>query len=345
MHPEPETSENAEIVDSDNAMSEFKNERDATTTTAGTQRSTFQSTGSSSPSLCSSIPTNKHLGPPPLSFDPWTKKTSIIVCTLGLLFFDLVLPCIIYYTISACTDLGIEINLGISCASLGLGELMELPLRGYRLYKDPSKYAPLGQNSKWGFDFLFWWYLIATVIGIVPYVISTCLEEPVLWLFLMTPGLLVGFVVLTAAVSAVPFRLPFRVSSDDRGERCKPFVYYVMEDFIAVDAGQMRIYREELRARWNASPVFRRLLWDVNMWWTLGGSTFIGGLAGMTWGLEFNLAYGLSFGMLFAWIGVWALGSIWMVRRDLRREREWFNRNTAYAVGPEGALGKELDIV
>jgi hypothetical protein len=285
---------------------------------------------------------NLGLRPPPLSFSPWTKKSAIIICTLGLLLFDLVLPCIMYYTLKSITSLNIEVNLGISCASLGLGETMELPLRGYRLVKGRSIYAPLGQEAKWGFDFLFWWYLIATVIGIVLYVISTSLDEPVLWLFLMTPGFLAGFAVLTAGVSAIPFRLPCRVSSDQKGERCKPFVYYVIEDFVAVDAGQMRGYREELQARWNASPIFRRLLWDLNMWWMVGGAVFTSALAGITWGLSFEIAYGLSFGVLFLWIGIWALGTWWWVRRELWREREWFARTT---VGIETDMDKELDIV
>ncbi|CZR56319.1 uncharacterized protein PAC_06207 [Phialocephala subalpina] len=266
------------------------------------------------------------LGPPPLSFSPWDKKISIIICTLGLLFFDLVLPCILYYAISYNTDLNMEVVLGISCASLGLGELMELPLRGYRLVKHRSEYAPLGQTAKWGFDFLFWWYAVATVIGIVPYVISTSFDSPILWLFLMTPGFLVGFAIATTVVSMIPFSLPCRVSSDAKGQTCKPFVYYVIEDFVAVDAGQKRGYREELRARWNASPIFRRLIWDINLWWTIGGVVFIGALAGMTWGLDFDTAYGLSFGLLFVWIGLWALGSRLWVIRALPKEREWFAR-------------------
>ncbi|PSS13309.1 hypothetical protein M430DRAFT_76658, partial [Amorphotheca resinae ATCC 22711] len=260
--------------------------------------------------------------PPPLSFDPWTKRNSIIICCLGLLFFDLILPCIIYYSLTYCTNLDEEQVLGISCASLGLGEMMELPLRGYRLAKQHDVYAPLGQHSRWAFDFLFWWYAMATIIGIVPYVLSTSLDEPIEWLFLMTPGFIAGFAVATTAVSALPFPLPFRVSSDARGEKCKPFVYYVIEDFVAVDASQKRSYREELRARYNASPIFRRMIWDVNMWWTVGGLVFIGALAGMTWGLAFPIAYGLSFGLLFVWMGIWALATWLWVRRGLRRERE-----------------------
>jgi hypothetical protein len=300
------------------------------------------STQTSRSSLKSSFPSqHPPREPPPLSFSPWSKKNSILLCTLGLLFFDLILPCLLHYTLASYTSLSLAINLGLSCASLGLGELLELPLRGYRLFKYPSEYAPLGQDSKWGADFLLWWYLTATVIGIVPYVISTSLDEPILWLFLFTPGFLVGFAVLTAAASLFPFKLPFRVSSDAKGESCKPFTYYVIEDFVAVDAGQGKGYREELKERWNTSPVFRRMIWDVNLWWTIGGVIFIAALAGVTWGCDFDTAYGLSFGVLFIWIGVWALVTWLWVNRNLRVEREWFARR---AVPIEGSVEKEQDI-
>ncbi|PMD13135.1 hypothetical protein NA56DRAFT_651951 [Hyaloscypha hepaticicola] len=274
-------------------------------------------------------------GPPPLSFNPWTKKSSIIICTTGLLFFDLILPCLVYYTLTAYTTLSIEINLGISCASLGLGELLELPLRGYRLYKFPQIYAPLNQTSKWGFDFLFWWYLLATIIGIVPYVISTSLDTPILWLFLFTPGFLALFASATAAISLYPFTLPLRVSSSAKGEKCKPFTYYILEDFISVDASQTRQYRSELLLRWDSSPIFRRLIWEVNFWWAVGGVVFTGALAGITWGCDFGVAYGLSFGVLFVWIGVWAAATWGWVRWRLGVEMEWF-RCRAREIAIEG---------
>ena len=284
----------------------------------------------------------KSLSPPPLSFNPWSKKWSIIFCTAGLLLFDLVLPCIIYYILSDLTSLNDFTVLGLACASLGLGELLELPWRGYRLVKYRDEYAPLGQDKKWGFDFLFWWYLIATIIGIVPYVFSTSIgDEPIYWLFLFTPGFLVGFAVFTTSLSAIAFRLPCRVSSDAKGERCKPFVYYVVEDFVAVDAGQKRGYRLEFKKRYDESPVFRRMIWDVNMWWTIGGVIFIGALAGMTWGLAFAVAYGLSFGLLWVWIGLWALGTLGLVQRALKMERKWFEKRAA----TEARENKELDIV
>lgn len=179
------------------------------------------------------------------------------------------------------------------------------------------------------------------MIGIVPYVLSTSLDEPILWLFLFTPGFLAVFASGTAAVSLVPFRLPVRVSSDARGEGCKPFAYYVIEDFVAVDAGQMRPYREELMERWNASPVFRTLIWEVNLWWTVGGIVFTAALAGITWGCDFNVAYGLSFGVLFIWIGVWAAGTWCWVKMRLQIEREWFERRLSV----DGNIEKERDMV
>jgi hypothetical protein len=281
-------------------------------------------------SLSSTKYAKSHL-PPPLSFDPWTKKASIAIAILGLLFFDLILPCLIYYLLETLTDLDEADVLGIACASLGLGELLELPLRGYHLVRNRESYAPLGQTAKWGFDFFFWWYAIATIVGIVPYVMATDLDYAIEWLFLMSPGLIVGFAVLTAGVSAVPFRLPVRVSSDAKGEKCKPFVYYVIEDFVAVDAHQKRAFREELRVRYEASKGFRIMIWEVNMWWVSGGVLFIGVLAGITWGMSFPVAYGVSLGWLFVWMGVWSWVTFWWVKRALRMEREWFLQSAASA--------------
>jgi hypothetical protein len=118
-------------------------------------------------------------------------------------------------------------------------------------------------------------------------------------------------------------------------------VYYVVEDFVAVDAGQKRGYRLEFKKRYDESPVFRRMIWDVNIWWTIGGIIFIGALAGMTWGLDFAVAYGLSFGLLWVWIGLWALGTLGLVQRALKMERKWFEKRAA----TEARENKELDIV
>jgi hypothetical protein len=294
------------------------------------------------PSETSPAPKPNPHTPPPLSFDPWTKRTSIVLCILGLIFFDLILPCLVYYLLDTLTDLDETDVLGIACASLGIGELLELPLRGYRLVRYRNEYAPLGQTAKWAFDFFFWWYAMATVVGIVPYIMATDLDYAIEWLFLMSPGLIVGFAVATTLVSAMPFKLPVRVSSDAKGTRCKPFVYYVIEDFVAVDAHQKRPYREELRARYEASRIFRAMIWEVNMWWTVGGVLFIGGLAAITWAVAFPIAYGVSLGLLFVWIIIWSVVTLWWVKRALRMERAWFLQATS---NPEFTVDRQSMMV
>jgi hypothetical protein len=58
------------------------------------------------------------------------------------------------------------------------------------------------------------------------------------------------------AISKVLFKLLFRVSLNEKGMRYKLFIYYITEDFIAIDIGQIRGYREELRKRWVVSLRF-----------------------------------------------------------------------------------------
>ncbi|OCK75858.1 hypothetical protein K432DRAFT_385893 [Lepidopterella palustris CBS 459.81] len=291
-----------------------------------------------SPATLERTPDRKE--PPPLSFSPWTKTCSIINCTLALLFFDVLLPCLLYYVLQYVTNLNELDVLGIACLSLGLGELMELPVRGYRLVKHRQRYGPLGSEGKWEFDSLFWYYSAATIVAIIPYVLATDQDNPIYWLFLYTPGILTGFCALPLIITIIPFPLPFRISSDAKGVRCKPAVYYVVEDFIAVDAGQGRSFREEWRARYDASPIFRKLIWEMNLWWILGCGVFMGALAGVTWGVEFAIAYGVSLALIFIWIGVWALLSWGWVRWRLRLEREWFLERASkkYRTGNGGVV-------
>lgn len=48
-------------------------------------------------------------------------------------------------------------------------------------------------------------------------------------------------------------------------------LYVLIEDVIAVDGGGGQIYRYALRTRYLSSPYFRRMLFEMNMFWA-GGS-------------------------------------------------------------------------
>ncbi len=76
-----------------------------------------------------------------------------------------------------------------------------------------------------------------------------------------------GELAVFAAWASFGFRTPFRISSLPRGVVMRPGIYTIIEDIIAVDTGSGRLYREALDARYEASPLFRRMLYQLNLFW------------------------------------------------------------------------------
>lgn len=297
-------------------------------------------TGGPDPS-CATAPQNiaPQNGLPALPFDLWSRRWRIVLGVGLLFFFDVAVPLILYYVLQYRTGLDDQDVLGYACLSVGIGELLELPIRAWRLWRRPKTYNGIGCDNRWAFDFLFWWYMIATVIGIVPYAVATSLPsgKPLYKVFLMVPGMVVGFASLVCLASLLPrgrhtrigahdygFRSPVRLSSDPRGTAMKPFVFYVIEDFMAVDCRQGRPWRAACHARYAASEPFRKLMWDLTMFWGVGGCVFTGVLAAFTWATPFSFAYGASFVWLFLWMMLWVGLSLPLVAHSLRAERLWF---------------------
>ena len=65
-------------------------------------------------------------------------------------------------------------------------------------------------------------------------------------------------------------RAPFQLSSTPRGAEMVPGVFIIVEDFVAVDGGGGREYRQALVNRFGASGRFRRLMWQMNWFWGVG---------------------------------------------------------------------------
>lgn len=122
-----------------------------------------------------------------------------------IIFFDLVVPCIIYYTwfninrsqwagsCRAYTDRGQscplakpEFNkdiLGYSIISFGFGELYILIARVCRLLWHRDECAPLLSRSRWELDATSWVYAVAMLCALIPFVIGSTMVIPKLYLY------------------------------------------------------------------------------------------------------------------------------------------------------------------
>lgn len=273
--------------------------------------------------------------------------------TLGLpmiLLFDIVVPCIIYYTWYTqrqnswqdhCRMLSLteghtscpipppeQFNkdiLGSAIASFGVGELWILLARVYRLFLHPDICAPLLSKSRWELDATSWVYLTAMIVALIPFLVGSTMVIPELYLY--GPSFLMGFLGIMMVITTVyPFKIPIGINSQPRGSMLRPFIYYAAEDFMAVDGLQDREFRTRYNDRYESNPMFRRFFFNLTLWWTLGVCVYIGCVSAVIWTMEFHYAFGLSLGLLFSYIACWAVVTFVWVKIEMKREHEAYER-------------------
>jgi hypothetical protein len=272
--------------------------------------------------------------------------------TLGLpmvLLFDLVVPCIIYYTWyhnqrskwrEQCRELGVQRDetcpipkleyekdiLGYAIICFGFGEIYILVARVWRLFFRREQCAPLLSRNRWELDATSWVYLVAMLLALIPFVIGSSLVLPTLYLY--SPVFIMGFLgILMLITTFIPFTIPIGINSQPRGTHLRPFIYYAAEDFIAVDGLQDREFRVRFNDRYASSKAFRRMFVYLTLWWELGVCVYIGCLSAIIFTLEFHIAFGLSFGVLFAYIALWAAGSYVFVVYEMKRQAKAYEEN------------------
>ena len=77
-------------------------------------------------------------------------------------------------------------------------------------------------------------------------------------------------VLATAIMSSMSWSCPIRMSSAPAGSTTKPGVYVLTEDVCSVDGNGGQAFRKALQARYEASPVFRRMIAQLNWFWGIG---------------------------------------------------------------------------
>lgn len=261
---------------------------------------------------------------------PASEQISIILGPFVIIFCDLIVPIIIYYSWLSDKPLfpGYERHiLGYAVIPFGLGELYILVVRVWRLIRYREECAPLLSKHRWELDATSWIYAAALIAALIPFVVGSEREIPELYLY--SPGIYMAFLCFWALLSLIPFRIPVRINSEEKGTRMQPLVYYAAEDFFAVDGWQKREFRVRYRERYQSSIMFRKMIFEITVWWVAGIMTYIGCLAAVIFNNPFHIAFGLSFGILFIFIISWAVCTYVFVQLALEREREWWLKKKA----------------
>lgn len=89
-------------------------------------------------------------------------------------------------------------------------------------------------------------------------------------------------------------RLPCRISSLPKGEVCRPGIYTIMEDVVAVDGNGGRAFRETLDQRYKASPQFRSMLAKLSLFWSIPGLGVATAVTVIVWTTSIPVAFGIG---------------------------------------------------
>jgi len=104
-----------------------------------------------------------------------------------------------------------------------------------------------------------------------------------------------GLVHLTLDVlRMMGFKAPFRISSTPKGSAMPTALYALIEDVVAVDGGGGQIYRYALRTRYLSSPYFRRMLFEMNCFWSGGSIVFAAAITAIIFTVSEPVAFTVS---------------------------------------------------
>ena len=141
------------------------------------------------------------------------------------------------------------------------------------MIKKEHFFRPLGSTGRWHFDITHWILVLTIfivtallVVGSAPHIVFLrvlAMPAPGILYALSVPLIYITFLHMTGR------KAPFRLSSTAKGEKVRPGIYYLIEDIVAVNAGGGRPFREGLAARYEASPIFQKMLRDQSLFWSI----------------------------------------------------------------------------
>ena len=246
---------------------------------------------------------------------------------------------------------------------------MEFATRSFRLIKKKQNfYRPLGTTSRWCLDSSHYVFILMITAVTALFIVGSA--PHVVWLRVLSmPGpailyCLGGPMFLETMWSMAGRPAPFRISSTNKGDMVKPGVYYFIEDIVAVNANAGRPFREALAARYEASPIFRRLIKHQSLFWSVPALVIAIVLTVVVCvhTVSDPVAYGVGksnhfdasvperqandstgWAVPFVWAGLWVPITLLWVRREMREERGSWETDNGIVPSDKNTLGMPED--
>lgn len=191
----------------------------------------------------------------------------------------------------------------------------------------------MGQITDEQFDFFHQCFTTMWTVVIVELIVGTCPTNPPIRLLAMPlASALFCFTLILAAIDYMRWRKipsPFAISSQPKGSIPRPSIYNIIEDVVSVDGCGGAEFRARLSVRYESSHAFRRMISRVGLSWWISG-LFVAVLTTVLVStLTHDAAFVVGWSVPFFWAGIWALGTILYVRKQLRYEAETWNKEAA----------------
>jgi hypothetical protein len=135
-------------------------------------------------------------------------------------------------------------------------------------------------------------------------------------------SLVATLTLLSLALNHLEVKLPFRFGSLDVGNVVRPAIFYIVEDVVAVDGGGGIAYRKAFVARYDCSPMFRKMIWNLSVVWMLCFYIFTVLFATLVFTLPIAAVYAVGWAGPFPLAGIMAIWTIFYVKSELQKERK-----------------------
>jgi len=210
----------------------------------------------------------------PFTFRHGFKRWKLALLIMFMVFDASIVPILLNYAMTYGGHIQGYITFAVVTAIWGGPAYFEFAIRSWRLILKERFFRPLGVTSRWGFDITNW--IFVAMITVTTTLLIVGAAPHIVWLRVLSmPGpallLVLGICLgLLTIFNLAGWKAPFRISSTPKGEKVNSGVYYIVEDIVAVNAGGGLPFREGLAARYEASPIFRKMMRDQSLFWSVG---------------------------------------------------------------------------
>jgi hypothetical protein len=213
---------------------------------------------------------------------------------------------------------------------LGIFTVIAIFERVWKLIRFSPEFRPLN-SPRYALDIFQWGYFLALIL--ISILITSTLarddkdhdnHEFQIRLISLPAAVLMYLVAtltfLSLALNRLKIGLPFRFGSLDAGNVVRPAIFYIVEDVVAVDGEGGMDYRKAFVARYDSSPHFRSMIWNLSVVWMLAFYIFAVLFTVLVFTLPVAAVYGVGWAGPFPLAGLMAIWTIFYVKARLRDE-------------------------